>query len=297
MDQRHVTVTFAVCGVIALMVSGCGSGEPESVDDVVASELADNSSGKGNLLGKVRDSGTIRVANTQVNPPFSFVDESNDVVGFDVDVTEELADRLGIDKVEYVSGTFQTFIPGLQSDKWDAVIAGLTITEERESQVDFSCPYLVNDISVFAASGSDAADGLDDEEDLVGKRVAVTAGGVQEEQVSEISGVDVLTYDNATLALRDVDTGRADLYIGAKFTGAYLAEKNDLDVEPVDTQLEGLLASEITAMAFPKGQQELTAAANKALAGMIEDGTLSKLSRDWFAGLDMVKSLEKVECS
>lgn len=280
--HRHpvlrATVTSAA---IALLVAGCGSGDSGGAS-------------AGKSLEDLRAAGTIRVANTQVNPPFSFVDGSGKVVGFDVDVAEEVAKRLGIDDVEYVVGTFQTFIPGLQSDKWDAVIAGLTVTEERQKQVQFGCPYLVNEISLFAQPGSDKASGVRGNEDLAGLEVAVTAGGVQEEQVGKVDGAKVATYDNATLALRDIATGRADVYVGSKFTGAYLADKNDLDVAPVDATLPGLLSSEITAMAFPKGQKELTDAANKALDDMIADGTLTDISRQWFGDLDVVEGLKKL---
>lgn len=286
--RRAISVVAAVSGM-TMLLAACSTG-------TAANSAATDASGQEGLLAALRESGTMRVANTQVNPPFSFVDESGEVVGYDVDVAEEIAQRLGIDEVEYIVGTFQTFIPGLQSDKWDAVIAGLTITDERSEQVEFSCSYLVNEISAFVVPGSIDVESIRSEQDLVGKSVAVTAGGVQEQKVSEIDGVEVMTFDNATLALRDVATGRADLYVGAKFTGAYLAEMNDLDVEPVDAELGGLLSQEVTGMAFPKGQTELTAAANAALEEMIADGTLSELSKKWFGGLDVVDTLPDAEC-
>ena len=284
MMKRGTLLRSAVgMAAVALLATGCASS--------TADAGAPNEGGK---LEQLRAEGTIRVANTQTNPPFSFVDESNEVVGFDVDVAEELAKRMGIDNVEYVVGTFQTFIPGLQSDKWDAVVAGLTITEERQEQVEFTCPYLVNEVSLFAADGTEGVDAIADEQDLAGWRIAATAGGVQEQKLSEIDGVTPLTYDNATLALRDVATGRADLYVGSQFTGAYLAEQNDLDVGPIDASLSGLLSTEITAIAFPKGEDELTEAANEALEEMIADGTLSEISGEWFGGLDVVDGLESL---
>lgn len=294
--KRQPKATMVAMGCAAALLAAACGGDPAGLDDAMDEAAASRADERGDMLPDLREAGTIRVANTQVNPPFSFVDESNEVVGYDVDVAEEVARRMGIDEVEYVVGTFATFIPGLQSEKWDAVVAGLTITEERSTQVEFSCSYLVNEIALFAVPGSGAEEGLDDAEDLAGRRVAVTAGGVQEEQISQIAGVDVRTYDNATLALRDVATGRADLYVGAKFTGAYLAEQNDLDVEPLETELGGLLDTEVTAMAFPLGQERLAAAADEALAAMIADGTLSDLSREWFGGLDVVENLREVEC-
>ena len=285
MTRRHQLLrrTAALAAGIALLAAGCGSGEPADVDDLAT----DGATREGDVLEQIRADGVLRVANTQANPPYSFVDESNNVVGFDVDVAEEIASRIGIDEVEFIVGTFQTFIPGLQSDKWDVVVSGLTITEERQEQVDFSCPYQVNDVAIFVAQG---VEGIEEEADLAGRRIAVTAGGTQEEQANQIEGAMVLTYDNATLALSDVAAGRADAYIGSKFTGAYLADQNNLDVSPA----EGYLSREINAMAFPKGQEELIAAADEALAEMIDDGTLSDISREWLGGLDMVEGLSEL---
>lgn len=283
MTLRHRLLPATALIATALLASACGSGTPADAEDIQTSAAAR----PGNALEEVRAAGTLRVANTQANPPYSFVDASNNVVGFDVDVAKEVAQRMGIDDVEFVVGTFQTFIPGLQSDKWDAVIAGLTVTDERKQQVEFSCPYQVNDVSIFLADGTE---GISEEGDLVSKNVAVSAGTTQEQRARAIQNAKVLTYDNSTLALRDVAAGRADAYIGARFTGAYLAEQNNLDVAPVD----GYLSREINAMAFPKGQEELTAAANEALADMIEDGTLSEISREWLGGLDIVEDLQEL---
>lgn len=247
---------------------------------------ADASGGAGTkTLDELRDGGTLRVANTQTNPPYSFVDGSNELVGYDVDVAEEIARRTGFDDVTFVVGSFETFIPGLQAGKWDAVISGLTITDERATQVEFSCPYQVNDVGIFVRSGTQ---GVGDESDLEGQEVAVSAGTTQEEDAQQIPGAKVLTYGNSTLALRDVATGRADAYIGSKFTGAYLADKNGLDVEPT----EGYLSREVNAMAFPQGATELRDAANEALAEMTEDGTLSEISEKWLGGLDMAQDLK-----
>lgn len=268
-----------LAAIVALLAAACGTGASGT-----GALAAAGSPRAGSVLEAARAAGVLRVANTQANPPYSFVDASNTVVGFDVDVANEIARRIGIGKVEFVAGTFQSFIPGLQTDKWDAVISGLTVTDERRQQVAFSCPYQVNGVSIFVADGDTA---IRSQADLAGKRVAVTAGGTQEKQARAIPGVDVLTYDNSTLALSDVAIGRSDAYLGSRFTGAYLAQQNRLPVRPV----EGLLSKESNAMAFPKGADDLVAAANTALTAMEQDGTLSTISRRWLGGLDVVRDL------
>ncbi len=210
------------------------------------------------------------------------MDESNDVVGYDVDVANEIARRLGVREVEFVRGTFQTFIAGLETDKWDAVIAGLTPTDERRQQIDF--PYQVNGLSIFVNQSNTTIGG---QADLEGKRIAVSVGSTQEQEAQRIPGARVLTYETAILALSDVSFGRADAYLGSRAVGSYLAEENDLAVQA----LPGLLNSEANAIAVPKGETALMAAMNEALSAMVSDGTLSAISARWFGGLDMAEEL------
>lgn len=238
------------------------------------------------LLAQIKERGVLRVANTQANPPWNFLDEKNAVSGYDVDVANEIAKRMGIQRVEFVGSNFQSFIPGVQADKFDIVISGQTITEERKQQVDFSDPYEVNGVSIFVNATNDSIKAV---EDLAGKRIAVTAGGTQEKYAREkIANADVKSYENGTLALTDVGLGRADAYLGSRFVGAYLAEKNSLRVKPTP----GFLEKEVNAMSIKKGETALKAEVDRALASMIADGTLTRISKQWLGGLDMVEELK-----
>ncbi|MFN6991886.1 MAG: transporter substrate-binding domain-containing protein, partial [Fervidobacterium sp.] len=91
-------------------------------------------------LAEIKKRGKLLVGTEPTFPPFEFVDEKNQVVGFDIDIANELAKRLGV-KVEIVNLPFDSLIPALQQGKVDIIIAGMTITEERAKVVDFSKPY------------------------------------------------------------------------------------------------------------------------------------------------------------
>ncbi|MCC7023978.1 MAG: transporter substrate-binding domain-containing protein [Thermomicrobiales bacterium] len=237
------------------------------------------------LLAEVRQRGVLRVSNTQASPPWSLLDEKNRPAGYDVDIAREIARRIGVPDVEFIQGTFQNFIPGVQTGTFDIVISGQTVTDERKQQVDFSLPYEVNGVAIFVKSGNET---IQDEADLAGKRIGVTAGSTQEDFVREnIPDAEVLTYENATLALRDVALGRADAALFSRFVGAYLAEQNALDVAPMPE----LLNSEVNAMSFRKGETDFKAAIDRALITMIEDGTLTEISQRWLGGLDMAVEL------
>ncbi|AWR88149.1 MULTISPECIES: transporter substrate-binding domain-containing protein [Thermaceae] len=241
----------------------------------------------GDLLSRVRAAGVLRVANTQASPPWSMIDDKKQLVGFDVDVAYELAKRLGIPKVEFVAGRFADFIAGIEANKYDIVISGQTVTEERKKVVDFSIPYQAISVSVFTRPSRVGQ--FKSLEDLSGKRVAVTSGSTQEKFVREkVPGAIPKTYENGTLALMDVAFGRADAGLFNRFVGAYLAQKNGLLVAPAFD-----LGVELNAMSFRKGEAAFKAAVDKALADMIADGTLTAISKKWLGGQDMAAALAK----
>ncbi|GAA3550114.1 amino acid ABC transporter substrate-binding protein [Amycolatopsis ultiminotia] len=248
--------------------------------------LGCSNAASGDVLQKVRDSGTLRVALTQANPPWNFVGPSGTPIGYDVDIANELARRMGVGKVEFVQASFQTFIEGIKAGRYDVVVSGQTITAARKQQVDFSRPYEVNGISVFVQASNPKIASL---ADLNGKTVAVSAGTTQQSFAQDkIRDVRVKTYENATLGLTDLSRGNADAMLVSRFQGSYLAGKNGLAVKPVGPLLE----SEVNGMSFRKDSPALKQEADKAIAAMIADGTLTRISKQWLGGLDMAAELK-----
>ncbi|MDQ2882016.1 MAG: transporter substrate-binding domain-containing protein [Actinomycetota bacterium] len=246
------------------------------------------SAAAGDVLDRVRNAGTLRVALTEANPPWNFLDAASRPTGYDVDVANELARRLNVGKVEFIASNFQSFIEGVRANRFDMVISGQTITPQRREQVDFSRPYEVNGVSIFVRSGSRSINGLPD---LAGRRVGVSAGTTQEKLAREkIAGADVRTYENATLGLTDLGHGGVDAMLVSQFQGSFLADRNGLPVQPVGNLLE----REINGMSFRKDSPRLKQAVDKALAAMIDDGTLSGISRRWMGGLDMAAELRQL---
>ena len=282
-----LTLALAACGGGAAATPTRSAAPPTGASaSVAAAKTSGASASAGGVLAQVRSRGVLRVANTQANPPWNFLDAKNQVAGYDVDVANEMAKRLGIPKVEFIGSTFQDFIPGVQSARFDIVIAGQTVTDERKQQVDFSDPYQVNGVSIFVGAANST---IKTQADLAGKRIAVSAGSTQEQFARDkIPNADVKTYENATFALTDVGIGRADAALVSRFVGAYLADKNGLKVKPT----EGLLTTEVNAMSFKKGETAFKAEVDKALAAMITDGTLSTISKKWLGGLDMATELK-----
>jgi L-cystine transport system substrate-binding protein len=245
--------------------------------------------GDDDVLERARAAGSLRVALTEANPPWNFLDAATDhPAGYDVDVTYELAKRLRIPHVEFIGSDFASFIGGIQADRFDIVVSAQTITTEREKQVGFSRPYGVNDVAVFVRKGNTSIAGP---EDLAGKKIAVSEGTTEAEFArGTIPNADVRTYKNAMLGLTDLSQGRADVALVSRFQGTYLARTKGLPVQPAIP----LLHREILGMSFRKGSIAFKSAVDAAIGGMIADGTLSAISRRWFGGVDMAAEIRNL---
>lgn len=274
--RRHgpgLSLVAVALGVV-VFASACQTQQGASSTTAASGSAA---AGGGDLLARVTETGVLRVANPQTSPPYSFRDENDEVMGFDVDFANELGERMGLD-IEFIQGTFDTFIPGLDTDRWDVVIAGQAITEERLEQVDFSHPYRVSSVTIFLNCDDESLADVHDLPDLEGRSIAVLAGSSDVERAESVPDAELKTYENATLALTDLDLGRVDAYIGSRFVGTYVAEESGLNVCATDAQL----TLEQNAMSFKKGEDAFKAEMDRLVLEMIEDGTIAELSRKWF---------------
>ena len=270
---RRLSAVAVTLGIVVL-ASACQAQQGSSNTSAASGSAA---AGGGDLLARVTEAGVLRVANPQTSPPYSFRDENDEVMGFDVDFANEIGERMGLD-IEFIQGTFDTFIPGLDTNRWDVVIAGQAITEERLEQVDFSHPYRVSSVTIFLNCDDESLADVHDLPDLEGRSIAVLAGSSDVERAESVPDAELKTYENATLALTDLGLGRVDSYIGSRFVGTYVAEQSDLNVCATDAQL----TLEQNAMSFSKGEDAFKAEMDRLVLEMIEDGTIAELSTKWF---------------
>ncbi|EYR83811.1 transporter substrate-binding domain-containing protein [Shinella sp. DD12] len=111
------------------------------------------------LLTPVKAAGTIRIPNTQGHVPWDFLDDKNELVG--VELGREIAERMGIENVEFIPARFSDLIPGVQADRFALVIAGHSITEERANVAGFSQRYMAIGTSIFFRDGDERIRTLD----------------------------------------------------------------------------------------------------------------------------------------
>jgi polar amino acid transport system substrate-binding protein len=218
--------------------------------------------------------GTLTCAMSGEYRPFNFYDESNELVGFDVDVCTGIADELNL-TAKPVTGAFNTLIAGLTSDRYDAVIGSMSSTEERLAQVDFTESYYSTGAELFVPADSSIT-GVADLDDAT---VGVALGTTFEEYARTLDGVgDVITYQADIDALLDLQAGRVDAVITQGFMGRYLAKNGKLEVDAVG----GVLFPDVAAIPVNKDNPELLAAINAALLTMQENGAYEAISIDWF---------------
>ncbi len=214
-------------------------------------------------------------ANSGAYKPFSF-DQGGEIVGFDVDIANEIAARIGRTPDMQSPIPFDTLIQGLRDGRYDALVASHGITEERQEQVDFTRPYYRSGAQTFVAGDNDTLTSTDD---LEGAKIGVVKASTYLALAQDITGEDnVVTYESDIVALQDLTTGRLDAVITDKLVGFIAMDESGLDIKAVGDVLE---ADEM-GIAVQKGDTELLNAINAALEEMIADGTYEEISLRWF---------------
>jgi len=229
-------------------------------------------------LAKVTQKGEIRMAMSGQYPPFNFVNDKNELTGFDVEMGSEVAKRIGVEG-KPLSTAWDGIIAGLLANKYELICGSMAITDERLKSIDFTDPYYRSGAQLFVKEGSS----ITSVKDLNGKNVGVTLGTTYEKWVREnIANANVRTYKGVPDMILEVTTGRIDGFITDKIVGALAIKKNGVPIA-----LAGdLLYEEKMGIALRQNNPELKAAMNAALADMKKDGTYKAISMKWL-GIDV----------
>jgi len=253
----NIFKTTLAAGSIALMSMG-------AVETAAADEL-----------DSIRENGVMRIAMTGAYPPFNFVSETNQVVGFDPAIGTEIAKRMGIE-VEIVTTAWDGIIGGLLANKYDAIVGSMSITEERQEVVDFVGPYYSTMRAIFTLSGSD----ITSVSQLGDVKVGVTLGETHELWARE-QGYDINTYKGLPELLLELENGRVDVIIGDSIALILAAKASGLEV----AQISDLVTDSVGAgIAIRQGNPELAAAMQAALDEMQADGTYVAIATEWVGG-------------
>src|SRR6056297_823287 len=223
-------------------------------------------------LDTLKEEGVIRIAMSGAYPPFNFVNDQNEVVGFDAAIGTEIAERMGLE-AEIITTAWDGIIGGLLANKYDAIVGSMTITEERDEVVDFVGPYYSDKRAIFTQPGS----GISSLEDLEGKKVGLTLGETHDDWARE-RGYNVSTYKGLPELLLELENGRVDAIVNDSIAAILaMGEKGQEFVMFADPTTEPLGAG----IAIREGSPELAAAMQEALDSMMEDGTYLELAEKW----------------
>jgi polar amino acid transport system substrate-binding protein len=269
----------ALLTALVLGAAACGgdaaetpSAAPSDTGAAGGSEAGGSEAASGDL--GLAEEGTLVVGSDINFEPFEFVEDGENK-GFDIELMNEIASRLGLE-VEYVNTSFDTIFTQLAAGDFDAIISAITITEEREQTIAFSDPYFAANQAIAAPADSDIAG----PEDLAGLDVGVQAG---------TTGLDYATENFTEATIQEFPTS------DAAFTalGAGQIDAVFIDLPVVAAQAEAddavVLAAEVdTDERYGIGVQQdntaLVEAINTQLEAIIADGTYEELYGNWFEG-------------
>lgn len=271
MNRREFLAAFGTVAAGAVL-AGCGNSNAASTD---SSSDAKSDEKKGMAL--IED-GKLTVVAELGFAPFEYMDEkTGEPVGFDVDVINAVAEKMGLTASYLPNQKFDTLVPIIkQGGKADVSIAAITITDERMESVDFSEPYLDSNQAIVVAKGSsETQETLND----ASKQVVCQGGTTGDEWIGEnLPDAVRVPVDDVTAALTGVQTGLYQAMVVDLPVASYMLAQSFSDLQIV----KEIPTGEQYGIAVSKDNPELTQAVNKALEDMKSDGTMKEIETKWF---------------
>ena len=259
MSRNRALLTATAASAALLALTGCGS--------------SGESGGAGEELGLVSGD-TLTVATEGTYKPFSYHDESGELVGYDVEVAEAVAENLGVE-VTFEETQWDAIFAGLDAGRFDTIANQVTITPEREADYVFSTPYTVSTgVLVVAADNNDITSFAD----LDGKTTAQSLTSNWNELAQE-SGAEVEAVEGWAQAVALLEQGRVDATINDSLT--YLDYANTEDASGIKVAAETEDESQSAFVVTPE-REALAQAIDGALEDLRADGTLAELGEKYF---------------
>jgi len=246
-----------------------------------ATTTATLSAHAADLLDGVKSRGTLRVALEGTYPPFNFKDKG-ELAGFEVDLAKLIATKLGV-KAEFTTTEWSGILAGLSAGKYDVIINQVGVTDQRKQAFDFSEPYTISAPQLILRKNETRE--FRNLEALKGLKLGVGQGTNFEQKAKATPGVEVRSYPGAPEYLQDLAAKRIDAALNDSLMVNYLVKTSPLPIKP------GAPVGDVEKSAIPvvKGNPQLLAALNKALADSFKDGSFKTVSVKWF-GVDVSKA-------
>jgi len=259
MSRNRALITVAAASAALLTLTGCGS--------------SGESGGAGEELGLVSGDKLI-VATEGTYRPFSYHDETGELVGYDVEVAEAVAENLGLE-IEFQETQWDAIFTGLDAGRFDTIANQVTITPEREADYVFSAPYTVSKgVLVVQADNTEIASFADLDGKTTAQSLTSNWRDLAEENGAEIEGVEGWAQAVALL-----EEGRVDATINDSLT--FLDYANTEDASGIKVAAETEEESQSAFVVTPE-REALAQAVDGALDELRADGTLAELGEKYF---------------
>ncbi len=250
----------------ALLLSACGGQKAASHFDAI------------------KQAGVIKVGTSPDYPPFESADASGKYVGFDIDLMEAAAAKIGV-KVQWVDMPFDSLIAAVQQGKIDMAVSAFNYTDERAKAVDFTDAYYTSEDAFTVAENF--AGNIAKPEDVAAFKVGVQTGTTQDGwltdnlvKTNKLPESNLFRYDRVDQAMLDLKAGRIDVLMSDYVPAQTLAKQ----VGGVKVVYHGVLSSGPINMVVPKGDTALLTALNDAIKQLQSDGTIDTLAVKYFTG-------------
>ena len=276
--KKLLSILLICCLAFALVA--CGGDTTEESD---ANNEA-TTTANGQTLEDIKAAGEIVMFTNAEFPPFEYRDDSNEIAGVDVEIAQEIAKDIGV-KLVVEDVNFDSIVASIQSGKAAFGAAGMTVTEEREQQVDFSLKYVSSKQFVILPEGAT----LETIEDLNGKTIGVQSGTTGDFIVTDaiegtedadpiIPDSEVKGYTSAILAAQDLLSGRLDAVVIDRLPAENIAAANtDAGLTTVELMyVDGSDTTEEYAICVQKGNTELLDSINATLQRLIDEGAIDQ---------------------
>ena len=277
MKKRFVSAALAA--VMALSMTACGSSNSAAETTAADTEAAESQAEETTAEeAKTTDSGTLIVGFDQDFPPMGFVGDDGEYTGFDLELAQEVAKRLGLEyKAQPIAWDSKDM--ELESGNIDCIWNGFTMTG-REDDYTWTEPYMANQQVFVVANDSD----INSQADLAGKIVEDQADSSAEAALKEAPELtatfkELLTTADYNTAFMDLEQGAVDAIAMDVIVAGYQIQQRNADFKILDDSL----SEEEYGVGFKKGNTELRDKVQSTLEEMAEDGTLQEVSEKWFS--------------
>lgn len=212
----------------------------------------------------------VRLGTEGAYAPYNFINDAGEIDGFERELGDELCQRAEL-TCEWVTNDWDSIIPNLISGNYDAIIAGMSVTDERKEKIDFTAEYTLPSPSSFAAASADI--------DVTAGAVAAQVNTIQASYLVE-NGIQLLEFATPEETIAAVRNGEADAVLSDKdFLEAIVAEDAELSFAGDDVYIGGGIG-----MGVRKSDTELRDKFSAAIESMKADGSLNALITKWLPG-------------